>query len=220
MSTRLPIPKLAASAVAPLRTSPRFRNELLRSGAAWPQDVNYLRDTYAEIAAAWESLREPQQDEQLFKRIEPMLRELILGLDAVAKERSSRTDIYRAVQVATYDFETASTYGRATDYAMALVYDSYALMKVHRLLEGLTLEANKKTSGKKFAYGYDTSGEVHEQGGTSGNDRHQWDTGNSPKNNRTGMNPANCMVDPEAETDYPELAAIKHKRVYWPPRTR
>jgi hypothetical protein len=33
------------------------------------------------------------------------------------------------------------------------------------------------------------------------------------------MNPAN-MGDFEAENDYPELAKFKHKRVFWPPRTR
>ena len=228
MLVRLTIPKLAASPVEPLRTAPRFRSELLRSGVAWPQDVNYLRDVYMGVYSAWEAAQrpapetpyDPAQDKQLYEKIEPMLRELILGMEGVAKERSQRTDIFRSVQLATYDFETAGSYGRATDYAMALVYLSYAMLKLHKLLDSLTLEANKKISGRKLGYGYDISGEGGRGGGTSGEGRHLWDTGNAPKHDHTQNNPANMMFDAEAESDFPELAKFKHKRVHWPPRTR
>jgi len=58
--------------------------------------------------------------------------------------------------------------------------------------------------------------------GDSGNARspNLWDNANSPKNNMTKSNPANQMVDAEAENDFPELRETKHKRVHWPARTR
>jgi hypothetical protein len=214
---RPPIPKLAASAVAPLQTVPRFQSELLRSGATWPQEVNYLRDTYGEIFALWESLKAPGDDKRLYEQTEPLLRELLLG---ISKQLSTRIDIYKATQQAQYNFETASSYARAGDYAVALIYDSYSLMKLHRLLDGLTAEANRKQGSRKLGYGYDSSGEQGESGGTSGNDRHLWDSSGSPKHDHTSMNPANMLFDVEAEADYKELAEFKHKRVYWPPRTR
>lgn len=226
MPARLPLRKLAASPVHPLTTAPKFRSELLRSGATWPQDVNYLRDTYEQAYALWESFPsgekyDPEKDRELYAGTEPLLRELVVGLDDVAQQLSGRTDIYRGVRQAQYDFDTAGSYSRAGDWAMATIYQSYTLLKVCRMLDSLTLAANRKAAGRsKKAYGYDTSGEVHEQGGTSGNDRHQWDTGNSPQFDRTPSNPANQMIDSEAESDFPELAEFKHKRVYWPPRNR
>ncbi len=235
MPILLPIPKLAASPVSPLQTAPRFRSDLLQSGKTWPQDVGYLRDVYMEIFSIWEKVQpftyetdaegtktvseskyDPAQDEAVYGKIEPLLRELVLGLEGVSRQMTSRRDVFRTVENSRHDFETASSHAKAGDHALALMYFSYALMKLHRLLDGLTREANKM----KLGYGYDTRGEVHEQGGTSGDDRHLWDTSNSPKKDRTPMNPANCMVDSEAENDYPSLREFKHKRVYWPPRTR
>ena len=75
---RLKIAKLAASAVHPLESKPRFQNELLQE--TWPQDVNWLRDTYNDIARIWEELKAPEQDGLLFERTEPKLRELVLSL--------------------------------------------------------------------------------------------------------------------------------------------
>jgi len=238
--TRLPIRKLAASPVAPLQTPPRWRSELLMSQGTWPQDVNYLRDTYMDIYAIWEKNQpftyktdeqgnrvvdetndNPEQDKQMYAKTEPLLRELILGMEDVSKQMTMRPDVLRATETAKHHFETAESYGRIGDYSMATVYQSYALMKLAKLLDGLTLQANKETVNRsKLGYGYDTSGEVFNGGGTSGNDRHLWDTGNSPKNDKTVKNPANLLVDAEAETDFPELAKFKHKHIYWPPRTR
>lgn len=105
---------------------------------------------------------------------------------------------------ASVDFEIGVMHAASGDYERANVYFSHALAKLH----------------KKLAYGYDVSGEVQERGGTSGQERHLWDTSNSPKNNHTQNNPGAMVLDAEAESDYPELAAFKHKRVHWPPRTR
>jgi len=235
MPIRLPIQKLAASPVTPLNT--RFKSELLHHGVDWQQDVNYLRDTYMEIYALWEATQpftheedaegnrmvsetkyEPEQDQKLYQETEPLLRELILGLQGISRQRTMRTDVMRASENAQHDFETASSYAKAGDWAMATLYQSYALMKMHQLLDSLTLEVNYQA--RKLGYGYDVSGEQGEGGGTNGDDRHLWDTGNGSKKDRTPKNPANLMVDAEAESDYPELQKMKHHRVYWPPRTR
>jgi hypothetical protein len=235
MSIRLPIPKLAASPVMPLKS--KFKSDLLHHGVDWQQDVNYLRDIYMEIYSVWEATQpftsredeggnkvveevqyDPEQDKQIYEKTEPLLRELILGLSGVSRQMTSRTDVFRPVENSQHDFDTAGSYARAGDWAMATVYMSYALMKIHSLLDGLTREMNNQS--RKLGYGYDVSGEQGEGGGTSGNDRHLWDTGNSPKKDHTQKNPANLMVDAEAETDFPELAEFKHKHVYWPPRTR
>ena len=221
MPIRLPISKLAASAVAPLQTSPRFTNDLLQSGVTWPQDVNYLRDTYMEIYALWDRLKDPAQDAELFQATEPLLRELLVGLGGVSKELSTRRDILRDVTNAGHDADVAQSYGRAGDFGTGTVYQSYSAMKLHRVLDTLTLDANKKRgSREKLAYGYDVSGEVHEQGGTSGNDKAQDDLGNSPKFEHTPPNPVAVAQDYEAEEEFPELAEIKHKRVEWPQRNR
>lgn len=237
MPIRLPIKKLAASPVMPLKSAPRFKNDLLRSDMGWAQRINYLREIYMEVYVAWEANQpftheedaegnrqvsevkyDPEMDKELFSKTEPLLRELILGASDISKQRTMRMDVYKAVENAEHDFGTASSYAKAGDYAMATVYQSYALMKLHNLLDGLTSEANK--GSRKLGYGYDTSGEAGEKGGTSGQDNHLWDTGNGSSKNRTPHNPANQMVDAEAEIDFPELRELKHKRVHWPPRTR
>lgn len=221
MPFRLQISKLAASAVPPLRVSPQFSNALLQSGASWPQDVNYLRDTYSALYEVWDRLKAPDQDQELFTQTEPHLRELVLGLEDVSKELSTRMDIMRDVTNAHHDFDVASDYGKVGDYGMATVYQSYCAMKLHRVLDGLTLMGNKKRgSVEKQAYGYDTGGEVHEQGGTSGDEQSLTDQGNSPKFDKTSPNPVAVAVDYEAEEDFPELKAEKHKRVEFPARTR
>jgi len=221
MPFRLPISKLAASAVAPLQVSPQFSNALLQSGVSWPQDVNYLRDTYSTIYEIWDRLKAPNQDRELYTQTEPHLRELVLGLEDVSKELSTRTDIVRDVTNAHHDFDIAGSYGKAGDFGMATVYQSYCAMKLHRVLDGLTMMGNKKRgSVEKQAYGYDTSGEVQEQGGTSGDEQSLTDQGNSPKFDKTSPNPVAVAVDYEAEEDFPELAAEKHDRVEWPARTR
>ena len=223
MSVRLPIPKLAASAVAPLTVTPNFSNALLKPSANWPQDVNYLRDTYATIYEIWERLKEPHQDQELFTETDPKLRELVIGLTDVSKELASRGDIARDVVNAKHDADVAGSYGNAGDYGMATVYQAYALTKLHRVLTVLINDINtsrKRGSREKLAYGYDTSGEVQEQGGTSGRDQNLWDQGNQNKMDKTPPNPVSVAQDFEAEEEFPELAEIKHKWVSFPPRTR
>jgi hypothetical protein len=128
----------------------------------------------------------------LYEFAEPKTRELLLEVD----------DAF-----AGHDFDTASMYAHSGNWKKAGQYIGHALSKIAEKIE-------------KLGYGYDVSGEVQGGGGTSGEGRHLWDTGNSPKHDHTQKNPANMMVDAEAETDYPELAKLKHHRVYWPPRTR
>ena len=72
----------------------------------------------------------------------------------------------------------------------------------------------------KFAYGYDVSGEVNEGGGTSGKDNALSDLGSPDKQHMTPSNPANVMLDSEAEKEFPELIQKKEERVIWPPRGR
>lgn len=277
MSVRLSIPKLAASAVAPLAIVPNFSNALLNPRANWPQDVNYLQDVYRNISDVWTRLKEPEQDQELYTQTEPQLRELLLGLMDVSKELSDRADIARDVTNAHHDADVAGSYAKAGDYGMATVYQAYSLTKLHRTLSILIREINssKKRSGRllempsppqpavppskeqklrmkellqrgydhtqaadmvgleytpkgelirkgseKLAYGYDVSGEVQEQGGTSGKDQSLDDQGNSPKMDKTPPNPVSVAQDYEAEEEFPELAEIKHKRVPFPPRTR
>jgi hypothetical protein len=162
---------------------------------------------------------DPKMDQDLYGKTEPLLRELILGMSDISKQRTMRMDVFKAVENAQHDFETAGSYAKAGDFALATVYQSYSLMRLHKLLDSLTSEANKSAS-RKLGYGYDTSGEQNEGGGTSGQGQNLWDTGNSPKKDRTPQNPANMLVDADAETDFPELREFKHKHVYWPPRTR
>lgn len=227
MPVRLSIPKLAAAGVAPLRIAPRFRTELLQSGMTWPQDVNYLRDTYMDIFALWgkhevspENPYNPEDDKTLYVETEPKLRELLIGLEAVCQQVTSRPDIFRMVDNASHDFQMAGSHVRGGDYAMAAIFLSYSLVKLHRVLDGLTLMANKKRGSKHLAYGYDVSGEVMEPGEQESRSPNLWDQGNSPKFDRTENNPANSMVDPEAENDFPELQETKHQRVEWPARSR
>lgn len=149
-----------------------------------------LRDLYTKIATEWEAAS--AQGKALYASTEPKLRELILGMED------------SDVKFASLDFEIAAMHAASGNYERANVYFSHSLAKLH----------------KKLAYGYDVSGEVQEKGGTSGQDRHLWDTSNSPKNNHTQNNPGAMSLDAEAESDYPELAEFKHKRVHWPPRTR
>jgi hypothetical protein len=198
----LPIPKLTATPMTP----DRFKSALLRqrANADWDQDVSYLRELYNDVSSLWKI---DGPDRPLYEQAEPKVRELLLGLRSIADSAPETQDALR-------DFDTAAQYVPG-DYEMANTHLGYALTKVHKLLQSFS-----KMGATKLGYGYDTSGEVQRGGGTSGEGRHLWDTGNSPKHDHTQNNPANMMFDADAESDYPELAKFKHKRVYWPPRTR
>jgi hypothetical protein len=200
--TALSIPMLAATPFPP-----RYKSALLlrKANADWDQDVAYLRGLYQQIAAEWQTM---EDRDGLYQAIEPKLRELLLMLRSIA-------DAAPDTQNALRDFETAAEFQQNSNIEMANQYLWYALTKVHKQLQGYA-----KMGSSKLAYGYDISGEVHEQGGTSGQQRHQWDSSSSPKNDHTQNNPAAMSFDAEAESDYPELAKFKHKRVHWPPRTR
>lgn len=188
------IPKLAAPA------SSRFRNTLL---SVVPNPKRELRGLYSEIQREWEAAGGDWA--ALYRGIEPKVRELLLGARKLPGVPFGR------IEPCYDDAEEASRFASAGDAEMACMYLGYALVKLHDVLGVPTA---------KLGYGYDISGEVGERGGTSGNDRHLWDTGNAPKHDHTQNNPANMMFDAEAESDYPELAKLKHKRVHWPPRTR
>ena len=217
MPARLFIAKLSTSGLAPLQTPPRFRNELLQSNASWPKEINYLRGVYGEVFLLWKT---DSSDEQLFTQTEPKFRELIVGLNGVAKQMSDRPDVFRMLQNAQRDFEAAVRYAKERNYKSATTYISYALLKISGILDGLTALANKQGSKHIVAYGYDITGEVMEPGERESRSPNLWDQGNSPKFDRTPSNPANQLVDAEAENDFPELRDFKHKRVQWPARTR
>lgn len=169
----------------------RFKSGLLSPNSNRMKLAAELRTAYSEIAEEWKEASSPKG---LYQSAEPKTRELILATEQDAN--------------VVHDFDTASMYAHSGDWKMASQYLGYALVKVAEKIE-------------KLGYGYDISGETGRGGGgTSGNDRHLWDTGNAPKHDHTQSNPANMLVDAEAESDYPELAKLKHKRVHWPPRTR
>lgn len=204
MPVCLPIQKLAATPMTP----DRFKSALLRHVAnpEWEQDVKYLRELYSQIASEWEQPKE--QGAALYQSTEPKLRELLLILRSIADTDPTTQDVL-------HDFEMAEQHAAAGDHEAANLYVSYALGKIHQQIGSLS-----KMGSTKLGYGYDVSGEVQRGGGTSGEGRHLWDTGNSPKHDHTQSNPANMMFDAEAESDYPELRKLKHKRVHWPPRVR
>lgn len=208
MPQRLSISKLSASEVtAPARQ--RFRNELLRSPAAsWPREINYLRKLYSDI-------QKTASDARLFSETEPRIRELLIGLQRIAQRIPDRPNARSMVTNAQHDFETASAYEKKANHEMADVYASYSLLKVSSVLDGFATLANKRVK----AYGYDISGQVMEPGEQESRSPNLWDQANSPKNNKTPVNPANSGVDAEAESDFPELEE-KHERVEWPARTR
>jgi hypothetical protein len=197
---RLSIAKLSASG-ASLRS--RFKSELLQP--TWPREINYLRGLYSEIRTA--------ADTRLFQGAEPKLRELIIGLDKVAK-KVAHPEVFRTVMNAEQDFNVAGGFAKKADHEMADVYASYSLLKLSHVLDGLVFLANKHVK----AYGYDVSGQVMEPGERENRSPNLWDQANSPKNNQTSVNPANSGVD-EADEEFPELRH-KHERVDWPARKR
>lgn len=191
----LPIYKLASLPATP-KSAQRFQNDLLLPNSERTHNASYLRSIYNKIASEWNTADERGQ--ALFASTEPKMRELLLGMEGS-----------REAKLAAFDFNTASVEAHSGSYESANAYLSYALAKLAT-----------KLNDTKLGYGYDIGGQVSEGGGTSGNGKHLWDTSNSGRNNKTPSNPGANVFDAEAESDYPELAAFKHKRVQWPPRTR
>jgi hypothetical protein len=216
MSMRLSILKLAAAGAAALPAPPpRLKNDLFKAPASWSTGMPYLRAVYQDVFLLW---NDSPDDAQLYSRTEPKLRELLVGLEQVSQRHPNRTDVFRMVNNARRDFETAKAYASGDNLRAATIYLSYALMKVNNILDGLTAMANKL--GKRVqAYGYDVSGEVMEPGEQESRSPNLWDNANSPKNNKTNVNPANSGVDPEADEEFPELED-KNPRVNWPARVR
>jgi hypothetical protein len=215
------IPKLAASSpISPLKSKTDFRNELLRSGVNWPQDVKYLRDTYTDIYMLWGTLTAPEQDKSLFDQTVPKLQELLAGLEAVAKEIPETKFVHQDSHKAKHDFEVARMYANTGDYAMAVVYQSYCIVKVHKVLTLLTQLGSRKLSSfmRKKGYGYDTSGEIQEGSGSNADQKNINDTANPQDQHSTPSNPLNAMRDVEAEQQFPELK--KKPNIFPPLRTR
>ena len=236
MPKRPPIPKLAASAVAPLRSQINFNNQLLRNGETWQTDVKYLRDTYDFIYEAWDRLKDPQHTEALYKVTEPGIRELLLGLIDVVGGFPNRADLERVLNGAKDDFEMSLMHSRSPDYEMGAIYQSYALMKIHSLLETLSREAThqdrqrqekmrgQRVSSRKTAYGKDISGETQEYGGSESiaNEQNQENQNNLDDTAQSWNLPdesnSNRLTDSQAEKDFPELVPFKHKHITWPHR--
>jgi hypothetical protein len=222
------IAKLAASPVLTLKTKPRFRSDLLQD-QTWPQDVNYLRDTYNDIILIWEELKEPETDKLLYQRTEPKLRELVESLMEVSTKVPYLSAIRKLMMNARHDFEIASMYSRAGDYASATLYQSYSLIKIHDVLETMTRFGSTPAHQRnafiidKKAYGYDISGEVFDGSGEMANRENEEtlnDTAQPQDHHETAPNPANLTRDVDADEEFPELQEFKNKRVSWPPRTR
>jgi hypothetical protein len=216
------IPKLARSPISPIKTRPQFTNELLQSQAKWPQDVNYLTDIYGEIYDAWEHnpFKTPADERSLYEVTLPRLEELLQGLRDVSMQRSGRADLYKAVERAGHDAQVAGLYGQSHDYAMASLYQSYALTRLHNMLEALLREGNKRKASflLKRGYGLDVSGEVQEGVGSGGDQKNLWDTAQSQDGHKTPKPMGNINLDTQAEADFPELRDKKHNKVHFPPR--
>jgi len=206
--------KLAASQLYPLKSNPQYLNDLLqRKDQSWPQDVLYLRDTYEDIVNVWNENTE--DDEALYKKTAPKLEELITGLKDVSHQRSGRRDLFRAVELAGYDYQTSLLYSDIKDYTIAVIYQSYAIDIVFNLLESLTREGKGiKASFLIKGYGYDI-GADSDQGG---NQTHLYDTAQPSDGHTTPKPAANTAVDVDAEKQFPELAQKKHEKVHFPPR--
>lgn len=225
---RLKIAKLAASPISPLKSKPKFRNELLQD-QTWPEDVKWLRDTYNDIVLIWDELKEPEQDALLFKRTEPKLRELVLSLLDVVPQVPWMPMIKRYMQNARHDFEISAMYNRSGDFASAVLYQSYSLAKIHGVLENMTRAASMSSRyrfssfAEKMAYGYDQAGEVIDTGSQEIANRENQtninDTAQPQDHHETPANPANIR-DVDADKEFPSLEEKKNKRVVWPARTR
>lgn len=224
---RLKITKLAASPVHPLESKPRFCNELLN--LTWLQDVNWLRDTYNDIALIWEGLKEPEQDALLFEQTEPKLRELVLSLLDIVPQVPWMPMVKRYMQNARHDFEISVMYAHSGDFASAVLFQSYSLAKVHGVLETMTRAASQPARNRfssvteKTAYGMDISGEVFEGSGEIANRENQTninDTAQPGDHHETGPNPANLMHDTDADEEFKNELAHRYEKVIWPPRIR
>jgi len=73
---------------------------------------------------------DPEKDRQIFKKLRAYAPRIDSWMDGVSKSVLS-VWICKGYSNAIYDFETATTYAQATDYAMALVYFNYALDRIH-----------------------------------------------------------------------------------------
>jgi hypothetical protein len=185
---------------------------LLKVASDWPERVGYLRSLYDKVNSLWNT---DGPDGPLYDAAEPRVRELLVGLSGIAEEMPDRPDLGRMVRNAEHDFEVAAKHKAGAELELAVRFLAYSLLKVGQVLDGLARLARSKT-----AYGYDITGEVMEPGEQESRSPNLWDQGNSPKLDRTPSNPANALVDPEAEEEFPELKEEKHKRVEWPARTR
>lgn len=220
--TRVSIPKLAAAGVAPLKSDPKYISELLQStNATWPQDVSYMRDIYEEIRQKWIQFEDPSQDSALYEAVKTGVAELVQGLKDVSQQRSGRADLYRVTERAGHDAQTGELYGKSGDYNTAVVMFSYAMTKIHAVLESLTLEGKKRKASLliKKGYGYDISGEVQNGSGSRNEQKHQWDSANPQKQHDTGVSPSNVMRDTQAENEFPELKQKKKTKIHFPART-
>jgi len=224
MLQRFSIPKFGASPLAPLRAVPQFKNTLFQQGKEWAQDVNYLRDTYKEVQEIWENLKTPEQDAELFAKSAPKLQELVFGLEDVSKKLAHRQDIATSIIGARHNWEISTSYGNAGDFASATIYQSYALNKVHTVLDALTRTANRPFQAaflKKRAYGYDISGEVTEGMGSNQDQETLEDTAEPQDHHENPTpNPANVTRDIEAEKEFPELKETMEPNIYHGNRIR
>lgn len=218
---RIRLPKLAASAVAPLLSIPKMDSPLFRDkSVTWPQDVNYLRDTYTDIRELWEKAgNDPAADEQLYKGTEAKIKELGEGLDAVVAQLPRRSDLMQELELARSNHHNAELHATGKDWAMATTFQAQSLIKFRSMLDTLTRMASKNirqyaSAGllailTKRAYGYNQDGTVNEPG--NNNPQHDSGHGNT-RNPGDDSHPENSMIDEKALKDFPELAVTFNHR--------
>ena len=211
------IPKFAATGFAPLNQI-NYNNELF-SPKGYEENLKYfqyLRGIYESIYMLWEKSRgRSVPDAQVYEETEKGIRELILGVSYILEKERDWRPLKSSLERVKEDFEGARMHAAAPDYPLALIFQSYALIKLHSILSTLSRGKKKFSSTSKVAYGYDTSGEIHEENGGQ-NIR---DTANPQDHHETTHNPANSLVDVEADRDFPELAAKKHQpNIFQTPR--
>lgn len=226
---RLVIKKLASPPIAsPPRTEFLPRNELLQD-SQWVNEIGWLYDIYNDIAIIWEKFKNSEQDEMLFKQTNPKLSELVLRLLDLASYVPQVPVIKQDMQNAYHDFETSVMYAHSGDFISAVLYQSYSLVKINRGLENFTLMAKMPSRtrfssfNEKTAYGYDISGEIFEGSGELAvreNQKNIDDIAEPWDHHDTPLNPANITVDCDADKEYRNELAWRHKRINWPPRTR
>jgi hypothetical protein len=192
---------------------------LKRQDSTWSREASDLGKIYTDIRQIWKSASSVKQR---YAAVKPRLEELILTAREISNQRIGSADLYKSTERAGYAAQSAEEYAIAGQYPEALERQASALTQIYNMLASLAEENNRHTASflVKKGYGYDVSGEVQEGVGTNADQTNLWDKGGpTPDADKTSRPMQNITVDTDAETEFPDLAEKKHKRVHFPPRT-